>query len=167
MQTKREGVSMNYGIVDFVEEEAKKVVRCLGGGDNAIKLILETATSETALGHLEDKTVYAGMGICQFDKKPFYLVRRRAVKKYRKKILSELGVDLKLVEWEHLRYNSFLSLLFCRLYYKFIPRPIPESVEGRAKYWKKYYNTYLGKGTVGHYLAMVRRYLEAKDEALS
>jgi len=149
---------MNYGNTDFIYQEAKKVVDCLGGGDKAYRLLIETASAETALGHIRDKTVFAGMGICQFDKKPFYLIKKRA-KKYRTKILQELGVDVNLVEWEHLRYNSFLSLLWCRLYYLFVPKPIPNTLEGRAKYWKKYYNTYLGDGTPEHYISMVKRYV--------
>lgn len=48
--------------------------------------------------------------------------------------------------------------LFTRLFYRLIPEAILETIEGRAKYWKKYYNTVLGKGTVEHYLEMNRVY---------
>jgi hypothetical protein len=131
------------------------VCDCLGYGINhtAHLLIVETATTETGLGRIKDTTLGAGMGICQFDKMPFYDIRKRSAK-YKEKIYEELGVDIDLVEWEHLRYNSFLSLLFCRLFYKPIPKQIPDDIKERAIYWKKYYNTELGKGTAEHYLRM-------------
>jgi hypothetical protein len=148
---------MNYGYIDFevINKQAKVVCNCLGYGINhtAHKLIVETATTETGLGRIKDTTLGAGMGICQFDKMPFYDIRDRSAK-YKEKIYRELGVDIDLVEWEHLRYNSFLSLLFCRLHYKPFPEAIPQDIKNRAAYWKKYYNTELGKGDVEHYLRM-------------
>lgn len=150
----------NFGWIKSIDAQAQAVVDCLGGGEKAKRLLLETASAETALGKIYDRTVYAGMGICQFDKAPFYRIKK-ASQKYRDKILRELGVDIKLVEWEHLRYDAFVSLIFCRLYYLLIPKPIPKTLEGRAKYWKKYYNTYLGKGTPEHYIKMTKRYLDA------
>ena len=74
------------------------------------------------------------------------------------KILTDLGVDISLVEWEHLRYNPYLSLIFSRLLYRFVSEPIPLTIEERADYWKKFYNTEKGKGTPEHYLEMNRVY---------
>ncbi len=145
----------NYGYIGDLHYQAHLISQCLNpaNAEHATKLLLETAAAETKLGKVNDRTVYAGMGLCQFDKRPFYNVRARA-QKYRKKILECFGIDIDLVEWEHLRYNPFLSLLFCRLYYLLIPKPIPVTLKGRAKYWKKYYNSYLGKGTTKHYVLM-------------
>lgn len=74
------------------------------------------------------------------------------------KIITDLGVDISLVEWEHLRYNPYLSLIFTRLLYRLVKESIPSTIEERAKYWKKYYNTELGKGTPEHYLEMNKIY---------
>ena len=141
----------NFGYIGNLLAEAKVIVDCLGGGNDALFLILETASVESKLGGVNDRSLHVGMGICQFDRFPFYDHKRRSMR-FRKKIVEELGVDIKLIEWEDLRYNSFLSLLFCRLFYLNIQKPIPSSVEDRAGYWKKYYNTFLGKGTIEHYL---------------
>lgn len=62
------------------------------------------------------------------------------------------GIDIELVEWEHLRYNPLLAMLFTRLKYKLIPELVPKSIEARARYWKMFYNSKAGKGTVEHYL---------------
>jgi len=156
----------NYGWTKNIYDQAKAVIDCLGGGTKAYNLIIETCATETALGRQYDGTIYAGMGICQFDKLPFYRIRKKSMK-YKTKILRELGVDIGLVEWEHLRYNSFLSLLFCRLYYLAIKEPIPDTLEGRALYWKKYYNSYLGKGTPKHYKKMVARFVNENHEVFA
>ena len=152
----------NYGWTKNIKEQTLQIVEVLGGGDDAYNLVLETATAETALGKITDKTLYAGMGICQFDKVPFQRVKDKSMR-FRNLILRKLGVDIKLVQWEHLRYNTFLSLLFCRLYYMAVQEPIPSTIEDRAKYWKKYYNSYLGKGTPEHYLKMATNFLNGRD----
>ena len=150
----------NYGYLGDLEEQARLISSVINSKnvEEATKLLLETAAAETALGSTYDRTIYAGMGLCQFDKKPFYYIRDRS-NFLRDKIKRSLGIDINLVEWEHLRYNPFLSLLFCRLYYYLIPKPIPRTLKGRAKYWKRYYNTYLGKGTPSHYIKMAERFL--------
>jgi hypothetical protein len=121
-------------------------------------MIIETAITETGLGRIKDATEFAGMGICQFDKLPFNDIRDRSIPKWRDKILKELEVDIAIIEWDALRYDSFLSLLFCRLFYKLVPAKIPDTMEVRAAYWKQYYNTKFGKGTVEHYIKMNTTY---------
>ena len=148
----------NYGWTKNIKEQTLQIVEVLGGGVDAYNLILETATAETALGQIADRTLYAGMGICQFDKVPFQRVKDKSMR-FRNLILRKLGIDIKLVQWEHLRYNTFLSLLFCRLYYMAVQDPIPSTIEDRANYWKKYYNSYIGKGTQEHYLKMATNFL--------
>jgi hypothetical protein len=125
-------------------------------------MLLETAAAETGLGLLPDRTIHAGMGITQIDNGPPYFpfddIKRRSMGK-RELIINQLGIDIELVEWEHLRYTPLLALLFTRLHYRLRPEPIPIEREGRAVYWKQFYNTEAGKGTVEHYMRMCNRYL--------
>ena len=94
---------MNYGVINLkrVGEDAQLICECIGHGKNgtAIDMIIETAVAETGLGAIEDKTIGAGMGITQFDDKPFQDIRDRN-KKLRPKILKDLGIDIDLVEWD-------------------------------------------------------------------
>lgn len=126
----------------------------LGHGKNkkAVKLLLETAGAETGKGTVKDNTLYAGMGITQFDKVPFYDVKDRCRQSDKDLIKTYFDIDIELVEWEHLRYNPLLALIFTRLKYKKVPNEIPDNIEGRAKYWKTFYNTVSGAGTIDHYL---------------
>lgn len=147
----------NYGYIndEAIKNQIQLICKCLGNGVNntADLLLYETAKAETGLGSIKDETIGAGIGICQFDKFPFDDLKKRSLK-YKEKILNDLGVDITLVEWEQLRYNSFLSLLFCRLQYKPFNEEIPKDKLGRASYWKRYYNTIDGKGTISHYMEM-------------
>ena len=93
------------------------------------------------------------------DDKPFRDIRDRNIK-LRPKILKDLGIDIMLVEWDDLRYNQFLALLFTRLLYWLKGEAIPLTIEERAEYWKRHYNTYAptAKGTPEHYLEMNSKY---------
>jgi hypothetical protein len=151
----------NYGYINLkdIEEKAQKICDCIGNGKyhTAKEMMIETAIAETGLGQIEDKTTGAGMGLTQFDKFPFDDIKKRNMR-MQPKILKELGVDISLVEWDDLRYNDFLALLFTRLHYWLKGDPIPETIEERAKYWKLHYNTSAGKGTAEHYLEMNRKF---------
>ena len=94
---------------------------------------------------------------CQYVEETNYDIRNRSIK-LKDKIYKELHIDISLVEWDDLRYNQFLALLFTRLLYWLKGDPIPKTIEERAAYWKLHYNTKLGKGTVEHYLEMNRKY---------
>ena len=63
--------------------------------------------------------------------------------------------------WEKiLEENLSAAIIHCRLKYWRVPKRMPDSLEGRASYWKKYYNTDQGKGTQEKYIDMVKEYLK-------
>lgn len=45
------------------------------------------------------------------------------------------------------------ACLFARLHYLRVASPVPLDLRGQAEYWKRYYNTRLGAGTVAKYEA--------------
>ena len=145
-----------YGLLSLahLDELATTVCDCLGYGSNgnAVDLLTETAGAETIKGTMIDPTIYAGMGLTQFDKLPFQDVKDRCREQDKEKIKKSFDIDIDLVEWEHLRYNPLLALIFTRLKYKKVPQAIPLTLEDRAKYWKVHYNSSAGQGTVEHYI---------------
>lgn len=145
-----------YGLAKLkhLSEMIDEVCECLGNGsnNNANKLLIETAGAETRRGRTKDESIGAGMGIMQFDEMPFNDVKNRCRESDKNKILNFFDIDIDLVEWEHLRYNPLLGVLFARLKYKKIPEVIPITLEDRAKYHKIWYNSINGKGTIEHYL---------------
>jgi len=54
--------------------------------------------------------------------------------------------------------NDKIGVLFARLHYFRVNDPIPDSLADQAAYWKRWYNTPAGSGTVGEYLANWDRY---------
>jgi len=54
--------------------------------------------------------------------------------------------------------NDRIGVLFSRLHYFRVHDPIPESLADQAAYWKHWYNTPAGSGTVEEYLANWDRY---------
>ena len=143
-----------------LRKQAVTICNCLGHGSHhtAVDILIETAAAETGVGLVRDTTVGAGMGLTQFDKLPFEDVKERSMH-LRERILDDLSIDISLVEWDDLRYNPFLALLFTRLHYRLRPESIPARRIDRAQYWKKFYNTAAGAGTPEHYLKMCEIYL--------
>jgi len=56
-------------------------------------------------------------------------------------------------------WNLAYATAMCRMHYLRKPGAIPTSVEGMAAYWKKHYNTELGKGTEEEFIANYNRYV--------
>lgn len=55
--------------------------------------------------------------------------------------------------------NMNYGATMCRIHYLRQPGAIPRDLEGQARYWKKHYNTSLGKGTVNEYMDNWDRYV--------
>ena len=72
--------------------------------------------------------------------------------KYRDKLYA-LGFDEGALEF-CLLSNIGLQAALCRLHYRRVPSGLPKAgnLEAQAKYWKEFYNTKLGKGTIEHFI---------------
>jgi len=90
--------------------------------------------------------------------------------KHRKKLMGKCAeasmVDLK--HWQNfdeklwadiLEKNIAAGIIHCRLKYWRVPKKMPNSIEGQADYWKKYYNSELGKGDPEHFVEVVKKWL--------
>jgi len=63
-------------------------------------------------------------------------------------LLSMTDEELKHLLWG----NIVAGIVFCRLKYWRVPKRLPGDLNGMADYWKTYYNTEGGAGTVSHFL---------------
>lgn len=80
---------------------------------------------------------------------------------YKREELYALIENLKGISsnlTDGLTWNLAFATAMTRVFYLRIREPIPYTVEEQAKYWKKYYNTSLGKGTVEEYINNWHRY---------
>ena len=59
-----------------------------------------------------------------------------------------------------LESNITAGIVHCRIKYWRAPEKMPNSLEGYAKYWKRYYNTIKGKGEVDGFMRKVEKYAD-------
>lgn len=148
----------NYGLfpMDDLHQMAKEVCDGINGpgeyADRSAKFLVEIAMTETKGGTYWDKTKYAGMGITQIDKIGFTDTIKRTRARRKEQILDYFGVDLDTLDWVELRHNPRLCFLITRLFLMLRPGAIPVAEKERAAYWKRWYNTRAGKGTIAHFL---------------
>ena len=79
-----------------------------------------------------------------------------------KKIAEVCYLDLKHFtnpnkrDWKKiLTTNITAQIVFCRLHYWRVPKKLPKTIDEQAVYWKKYYNTEKGAGTIKHFKDIV------------
>lgn len=151
---------MFYGLLDKqqIYSTVDAVVKCLGGGDNAKKLLLETSASESDMGGAIDRSWSVGVGLMQFDPIGFEDTKARTSKAKKEQIMRCFGIDIDRVVLSDLRWSPLLSVIFARLKFMLVPSAIPNTQEGRAAYWKKWYNSELGAGTIEHYVRSAQRH---------
>lgn len=145
-----------YGLTSSLHpyQIVTSVVKCLGGGDNAVDILLETANQETQQGRYPDKSSYgAGIGLCQCDPIAFTDTQKRTKDSVKDAIYLEYRIEVDKISHRELAYSPLLAFLWCRMHYLLRPDAIPSTLEGRAKYWKKWYNSEKGRGTVEEYMA--------------
>lgn len=133
--------------------------------EKAEDLLMGTCAQESALGRYR-RQIGGGpaLGIFQMEPETFndikhnYLVYKKTLCKG---VLKAMDVtSLTHLVPEMLECDDELAIIFCRLHYLRVTEPIPETLEGQALYYKKYYNTYLGKATVSDYLQNYVRYVQ-------
>ena len=121
--------------------------------DEALNLIFRTGMAETKYKALKQYSGGPAIGFFQIEPDTLndtmvnYVSYRPALEN----CLKGLGLDQKDMEFSVLT-NIALQVAFCRIHYRRNPHKIPETLEEQAKYWKEYYNTKLGKGTVRHFI---------------
>ena len=159
-----------------VEQVAAEVSKLFNDGRAATALLRETAIQESNMGQTagtydmvdDPKFGRGSFGVGQVDERNFEdtLARLRGDKgqpknlvKYVQRFKDKLGIDLTEVEYEDLA-DPKLGLIFTRLHYFKTADPVPPTVQGRAKYWKKFYNTSAGAGTPDEYLSNQEAYAE-------
>lgn len=124
----------------------------------AAQLLLGTAIKES--GNFKYRKQIGGPALSFFQIEPeshqdiwdSYLKFRPQLKARIESIMTKPDAD-KLHELEN---NESYAAVMARIKYQRCPEKIPDTndIAEMARYWKKYYNTPLGKGTVKGYLDM-------------
>ena len=122
--------------------------------DAALQMVMTTGQTESGYDYLRQIKGPA-IGFWQMEPATMYDIWENYVTyrpKY-KEALWRLGFNEGFAV-ESLLSNLAVQAAFCRLHYRRVPKKLPKvgDLEGQAKYWKEFYNTIKGKGTVEHFI---------------
>ncbi len=147
---------MNPGIKkdDLLNQVIRPVLESLGmGGESAENLLLGTAAHESLMGHYLKQECGPALGIYQVEPNTHadiynnYLCYHPVIKERVERFsmnTSILGREVEIIG--NLQYATVITRV---IYYRVAEKlPDADDLDGLAKYWKKYYNTELGKGTI-------------------
>lgn len=127
--------------------------------DNIVNMLLETAYVESNCGEYIKQINGPACGVFQMEPNTAKDIQNNYLKYNKKYQEYHDALYIKCLTLdENLCYNLAYSIFMCRMFYLRIKESIPNTVESRAKYWKKYYNTELGKGTVEKYIEKEKKY---------
>lgn len=127
---------------------------------SAEELLLGTAAQESNCG---EYIVQVGngpaLGLYQMEPPTFEDIFKLVVPK-----INSLDFDIPYTAGA-LVWDMRLSTIMCRLQYWRFEETLPKynDIVGLAKYWKKYYNTVKGKGTVEEFVESYEYYIGEPD----
>lgn len=131
----------------------------------AEQLLLGTACQESACGkYLKQLGTGPALGIFQMEPATHddlwenFLQHRQELA--RKVSSLHLGTESDEGAAPAMVWNLRYAAAMCRIHYYRVKAPLPAAydLDAQAAYWKKYYNTSLGKGTVEEYKENWRKY---------
>ena len=120
---------------------------------NTVDLLLETLAVESDFGrHAEQMSGGPALGVFQMEPATQVDIGNNFIR-FRPELHWLSGPEYSDL------VNLYNAVLWCRVHYMRVEAAIPVTRFGRAKYWKKYYNTELGRGTVDDYMKKANLYL--------
>lgn len=127
---------------------------------DAENLILGTIAQESAYGKYRKQINGVALGIIQMEPKTFNDIVNNFLK-YHKDIAEKIKqiAHINVFSSADLVSNDKLAICFCRLQYYRQKEAIPSTLNEQAAYYKKYYNTPLGKATIEQYIENYKRYV--------
>ena len=137
---------------------------------SAVNLLLGTMAQESQMGHFIVQTnigLKGGIGAYQMERPAYLDIWRNKVAistSLKAKIRLLLGYEI-MPSAERMASDVMLSTIMARLYYAAIssPFPNPDDISGLAHYYKKYWNTELGKATEQEFINNYNKYILVKS----
>lgn len=120
--------------------------------ESAVNLLLGTMAQESCFGsYLKQLGNGPALSIFQMEELTFDDLQNRFGKKF---------PWMKEWKFEEIEWDLKKAILMCRIKYYSIPGPLPpaDNLRSLAAYWKKWYNTPLGAGTVQEFIDNYYKY---------
>ncbi len=129
----------------------------------AIELLVLTAAQETNAGTYLKQVKGPALGIYQMEPRTYiglvkWFIQKQDGDKLFNAYLSSLSSHMT---WQaNMMFNLVHQTVMARLYYWRVSEPLPshKDVEAMAQYYKKHWNTHLGKATVEQAMSKYKRY---------
>lgn len=129
---------------------------------SAVNLLLGTAAQESHLGKYLHQINGPALGIYQMEPDTHkdihnnFLVYKSDLNK---KILNLSFPAFSMKK--NLIGNLYYATAMARIHYYRVPEKLPKAddIEGLANYWKRYYNTTIGKGTIKEFIKNFEKYV--------
>jgi len=130
----------------------------------AVDLLLGTAAQESHLGYYLRQISGPASGIYQMEPNTYkdiwgnYLYYKPELVKKIKMFYGEHVSN----NFEKITYDLRYATVMARIHYLRVAEALPEvgDVEGMANYWKKYYNTYKGKGITSDFIDNYQSFIQ-------
>lgn len=126
---------------------------------DAEELLIATAAHESHLGEYLHQKVGPALGIYQMEPSTHEDIFRNYLY-YRKSLLVQI-INIATYA-EDLMGNLYYATAMARIHYLRVPEKLPRynDLEEISSYWKIYYNTSKGKGTIMQFIKDYRQYVE-------
>lgn len=125
----------------------------------AVDLLMLTAAQESHLGtYIVQKGGGPAQGIFQMEPLTEEDIWHNYLE-YREDLRDYVLDTCPEGTFSSLETDLVYQILMARLHYRRVPSPLPKGIEGMANYWKKFYNTNEGKGTVEEAVANYKRFV--------
>jgi hypothetical protein len=149
----------------FLNEIIEPTLDCMGriidkrmNTEESKMLLLGTACAESQLTFLKQLGDGPAVGLYQMEPATYADIVKYCQRKgsdFHNKVIYCIYQEMyrSMPHGKQLMYNLRLQTVFARLHYWRVSEPIPKATPAQAKYWKKYYNTEEGAGTLQHYIS--------------
>jgi len=119
--------------------------------EDAVELLMLTAAQESHLGHyLMQVNNGPAKGIFQCEINTEKDIWENFLE-FKPRLAKRVRALMGEADWDHLQLkgNLLYQIALARVHYYRVPEKLPDrnDVEAMAKYYKKYYNTHLGRAT--------------------
>ena len=129
--------------------------------DDARELIMGTFAQESNFKYVRQIGGGPALGFCQMEPATFNDIIENFLR-YKPVLMCKVVRAVGLLEVEDLVHNVELMIAMTRIHYLRVAEKLPsyKDVPAMARYWKKYYNTPLGKGTEEEFINNYYRYCQ-------
>jgi hypothetical protein len=151
---------------DYVRAVLKYLAPEIPYSEHAVELLVLTAAQETQLGNAIRQLKGPAQGFFQIEPATErYLVER--LQRQGGELLRKINsLRLSSPLFDDMVYSLPYACAMARWFYFMKPGPIPVNTKEKAEYYKKHYNTELGKATVAEALANYKRFAGGEPKEL-